>query len=166
MSEEIIIDEEYEFQVEQATIPDYRMCGQISQWIYNNLKNLTDDDDHKLFNKVNYGFNEESLNTFGKKSVADVYVDSIDYDSDLQYSRPVSAHSIIIFYVKGSIDVSYMKTCQVHDYIMQQFIENDDWKELTGVVRNTVVTNSQVMNQPIQKKWGVMGAFELRHDLY
>lgn len=160
------IDETYTFEVTESTIPDYRMCATISEWIHNNLSNLTDDDDHKLFNKVNYGFNEESLNTFGKKSVADVYVDSIDYDSDLQYSRPVSAHSIIIFYVKGAKDVSYLKTCQVHDYIMQQFIENDDWKELEGVVRNTVVTNSQVMNQPIQKKWGVMGAFELRHDLY
>jgi len=160
------IDETYTFKVTESTVPDYKMCASISQWIHNNLENLTDDDNHKIFNKVNYGFNENILKTFGKKPVADVYVNNIDYDSDFELCRPVSVHSIIVFYVKGANDVAYIKICELHDYIMQQFIENDDWKELTGVVRNTVVTNSQVMNQPIQKKWGVMGAFELRHDLY
>lgn len=162
----IDMDETYTFNVTELTQPDYRMCASISQWIHNNLTELTDDDDHKIFNKVNYGFNEESLKTFGKKSVADVYVDSVEYGADLTYTHPESVNSIIIFYVKGSKDNSYLKTCQLHDYIMQRFITDTTWRELEGIVRDTVVTNSQVMNQPIQKKWGVMGAFELRHDLY
>ena len=165
MTEEIILDEEYEFQVEQATIPDYRMCGQISQWIYNNLKNLTDDDDHKLFGKVNYGYNEETLKSFGSKAVADVYVDSIEYDTDFTIHSPVTAHSIVIFHVKGGNDKAYLKACQLHDYIMQQFIENDDWKSLEDYVVDTHITNSQIMNHP-RNGWAVMGAFELSHTLY
>lgn len=162
----IPINEEFEFDLSESTIPDYKMCALISQWIHDNLEQLTDDDDHKLFNKVNYGFNEDILKTFGKKPVCDIYVDNIEYESDITYSKPESAHSIIIFYVKGANDKAYIQTCQIHDYIMQQFIKNEDWKHLQGIVRDTVITNSQVMNQPINKKWGVMGAFELRHDLY
>lgn len=162
----IPINEEFEIELSESTIPDYKMCALISQWIHDNLEQLTDDDDHKLFNKVNYGFNEDILKTFGKKPVCDIYVDNIEYESDITYSKPGSAHSIIIFYVKGANDKAYIQTCQIHDYIMQQFIENEDWKHLQGIVRDTVITNSQVMNQPINKKWGVMGAFELRHDLY
>lgn len=162
----IPINEEFEIELSESTIPDYKMCALISQWIHDNLEQLTDDDDHKLFNKVNYGFNEDILKTFGKKPVCDIYVDNIEYESDITYSKPESAHSIIIFYVKGANDKAYIQTCQIHDYIMQQFIKNEDWKHLQGIVRDTVITNSQVMNQPINKKWGVMGAFELRHDLY
>lgn len=162
----IPINEEFEFDLSESTIPDYKMCALISQWIHDNLEQLTDDDDHKLFNKVNYGFNEDILKTFGKKPVCDIYVDNIEYESDITYSKPESAHSIIIFYIKGANDKAYIQTCQIHDYIMQQFIKNEDWKHLQGIVRDTVITNSQVMNQPINKKWGVMGAFELRHDLY
>lgn len=162
----IPINEEFEIELSESTIPDYKMCALISQWIHDNLEQLTDDDDHKLFNKVNYGFNEDILKTFGKKPVCDIYVDNIEYESDITYSKPESAHSIIIFYIKGANDKAYIQTCQIHDYIMQQFIKNEDWKHLQGIVRDTVITNSQVMNQPINKKWGVMGAFELRHDLY
>ena len=163
---EVDLDENYEFTIAKSIIPDYKMCSLISEWIHTNLTNLTDDNDNKLFNKVNYGYNEDTLKTFGKKPTCDVYVDNIDYDEDITESRPLTAHSIIIFYVKGANDAAYIKTCQIHDYIMQQFIENPNWKELDNIVRNTVITNSQVMNQTINKKWGVMGAFELEHQLY
>ena len=162
----IDINETYEFTVSESTIPDYRMCALISQWLHDNLENLTDDDHKKVFSKVNYGFNENIIKTFGKQPVCDVYVDSIEYQSDITYSKPESVHSIIIFYVKGANDTAYIKTCQLHDYIMQQLIENEEWQELDGIVRETVITDSQVMNQPINKKWGVMGAFELKHNLY
>ena len=162
---EIILDEEYEFQVEEKTMPDYKMTALISQWIYTNLENLTDDNDSKVFNKVNYGYNEEALKSFGRKPVCDVYVDNIEYDSDLQESVPVKAHSIIIFHIKGGNDMAYLKACQIHDYIMQQFIENDEWKCLADLVDNTVITNSELLNHP-RNGWAVMGAFELSHTLY
>ena len=159
------IDETYTFEVTESTIPDYRMCASISQWIHTNLENLTDDDDHKLFNKINYGYNEETLKGFGKKPVADVYVNNIEYDADITYTRPESATSVIIFHVKGTSDKAYLKACELHDYIMQQFIENREWRELDTIVRDTVVTTSRLLNHP-RNGWAVMGAFELRHDLY
>ena len=165
MTEEIILDEEYEFAVTEKTIPDYRMCGQISQWIHNNLEELTDDDDHVIFGKVNYGYNEETLKSFGKKPVADVYIDNIDYSSDFTVHTPITAHSIIIFHVKGGNDSAYLKACQLHDYIMQQFIDNEDWKCLTDMVVDTVITNSELLNHP-RNGWAVMGAFEVEHTLY
>ena len=165
MTEEIILDEEYEFAVEEKTKPDYKMTALISQWIYSNLENLTDDNEEIIFNKVNYGYNEESLKSFGKKPVCDVYVNNVDYESDLQESVPVATHSIIIFHVKGGNDTAYLKACQLHDYIMQQFIENKEWQELDDIVSNTVITNSELLNHP-RKGWAVMGAFEVEHTLY
>lgn len=165
MTEEIIINEEYEFAVKEKTKPDYKMTALISQWIYSNLENLTDDNEEIIFNKVNYGYNEESLKSFGKKPVCDLYVDNIDYESDLQESVPVAAHSIIIFHVKGGNDKAFLKACQLHDYIMQQFIENTDWQELDDIVINTVITNSELLNHP-RNGWAVMGAFEIEHTLY
>lgn len=162
---EIILDEDYEFAVEERTIPDYKMTGRISQWIHQNLAELRDDDAHVIFNKVNYGYNEETLKSFGKKPVCDIYIDNIEYDSDLQISTPVKAHSIIIFHIKAGSDTSYLRACQLHDYIMQQFISNDEWKSLEDHIIDTVITNSQILNHP-RKGWAAMGVFELEHTLY
>lgn len=49
---------------------------------------------------------------------------------------------------------------------MQEFNVNEDFQCLAGVVIETYITNSQLMMQPIRKKWGVMGAFELSHQLF
>ena len=161
----IDMDETYTFEVTESTIPDYRMCASISQWIYSNLENITDDNDHKLFNKVNYGYNEETLKSFGKKPVADIYIDHVEYSSDLRYTKPETAHSIIILHVKGANDKAYLKACQLHDYIMQKYIDDMDWRELEDIVRDTIIVNSEIMNHP-RNGWSNMCAFELKHELY
>ena len=158
-------DEIYEFTVTERTQPDYRMCASISQWIHDNLEALTDDDDNVLFNKINYGYNEETLKGFGKKPVADVYIDSVEYGDDLTYTQPESVNSIVIVHVKGVSDKAYLKACELHDYIMQEFITNTNWREHSNIVRDTKITDSQLMNHP-RNGWAVMVAFELRHDLY
>lgn len=162
---DIELNAEYDFEIKESTIPKYQMCASISQWIYSNLENLLDDDHHKLFNKINYGYNEDTLKSFGKKPVADIYMDTVDYDEDFTSDYPEAVNSIIIFHVKGTSDKAYLKACEIHDYIMQQFIENVDWRELESIVKDTHITNSQLMNHP-RNGWAVMGAFELRHDLY
>ena len=68
--------------------------------------------------------------------------------------------------MKGANDVAYLKTTELHDLLMQMFLTNEDWKICSGVVRDTVITNSQLMSQPSSKKWGAMGAFQLKHYLY
>jgi len=164
---EVDLDEHYIFQVSESTSnPDYRMAKSVSQWIKGNLESLTDDNDKAIFNKISYGYDSEKLKTFGKKPTADIYIDHVEYDSTLEQCSPVSVHSIVIFYMKGANDVAYLKTTELHDLLMQKFLTDEDWKILPSVVRGTVITNSQLMSQPNNKKWGAMGAFELTHYLY
>ena len=100
------------------------------------------------------------------KPTADIYIDHVEYDSTMDNCAPVSVHTIVIFYMKGANDVAYLKTTELHDLLMQMFLTDEDWKRLNGVVRNTVITNSQLMSQPGNKKWGCMGVFQLTHYLY
>ena len=168
MTEDVIIntDVRYRLEISEKTSPDYKMSATISTWLQKNLKNLCDDHNNKIFGKVNLGFDENNLKGFGKKPICDVYINSFEYSSDFDFRKPETAHSIIIFYMKGANDDSYLQCCQLHDYIMQEFIENESFKRLKNIVRDTYITNSELMNQPINKKWGVMGALELAHELY
>lgn len=160
------INEQYSFNVTERTHPDYRMASSISQWIQSNLENLEDDHKHKLFNKVNLGYSEDNLKHFGKKPVCDVHLGTIEYSDDLQDRTPNRAHSTLIFYFKGANDMAYLKCCEIHDYLLQEFITNESFRVLDDVVLDTYILNSELMNQPVNKKWGVMGGLELVHLLY
>ena len=164
---EFDIDHHYLFQIsEETSNPDYRFATSVSEWIHDNLEGLTDDNDVPIFNKISYGYDEQKLKTFGKKPTADIYIDHVEYGGTLDNPAPESVHTIIIFYMKGANDVAYLKTTELHDLLMQKFLTDEDWKILTGVVRDTVITDSQLMSQPGNKKWGCMGAFQLTHYLY
>lgn len=161
------IDAEYLFTISETTSnPDYRMAKRVSEWLKTNLENLTDDNNVHIFNKISYGYNEEKLKTFGKKPTADIYIDRVGYDGTLEDWTPITVHTIIVFYMKGANDVAYLKTTELHDLLVQKFCTDEDWQILDGVVRGTVITNSQLMSQPNSKRWGAMGAFELTHYLY
>ena len=160
------VDLEYELHITGKISPDYTMTQTISEWLHDNIAGLVDDRNNKLFNKVNYGFNEDNLRNFGNRPVCDVYIDNIEYDTTFSESKPSKVHSIIIFYFKGTNNKAYMKACALHDYIMQEFACNEDFTVLPGIVRDTYIEGSRVMNQQIRKQWGVMGAFELTHILF
>ena len=158
---------EYLFTItEETSDPDYRMARSVSEWIHDNLEALTDDNNIPIFSKISYGYDEQKLKTFGKKPTADIYIDHVEYGGTLDNPAPESVHTIIIFYMKGANDVAYLKTTELHDLLMQKFLTDEDWKILSGVVRNTVITDSQLMSQSGNKKWGCMGAFQLTHYLY
>ena len=166
MTTDYNLDDDYEFTVAEKTSQDYKFASSISNWLVTNISSLTDDNDNTLFSKVNNGFDSDTLKTFGKKPVCDVYIDSVEYDGDFDIHKPIICHTIIIFYMKGANNVAYGKACELHDYLMQEFVTNESFQTLSDVVRATYITNSRLMTQPIQKKWGVMGAFELSHTLY
>lgn len=166
MTVDVDIDAEYLFTITETSNPDYRMARSVSEWIHDNLEALTDDNDVPIFNKISYGYDEQKLKTFGKKPTADIYIDHVEYSETFDSAGPESVHTIIIFYMKGANDVGYLKTTELHDLLMQKFLTDDDWKYLPGVVRKTVIANSQLMSQPGNKRWGAMGAFELTHYLY
>ena len=164
----------YHVCVSSKTTPTFKMTQAISEWLTTNLTALTDDDDNPLFNKVNNGFNENSLKTFGNKPTCDVYIDTVEYDPTFDYCKPASVKTFIIFYFKGANNVSYNNACILHDYLLQEIVTNESFRNLSvtvdnkprGIVKDTIILNSRLMTQPIRKQWGVMGAFELSHKIY
>lgn len=166
-NDDITIDPDatYQFNVTDITIPSYKFATSISEWLVNNLTSLTDNKGNPLFHKVNTGYNESTLKTFSGKPTCDVYINHVDYDSTFDSPHPETVHTIILFYLKGANNTAYSKCCELHDYLMQEFIENENFRRLDEIVENTIITNSQLMMQPINKKWGVMGALELAHKI-
>lgn len=156
----------YFFTISERLDPDYKMAHNILSWLHDNMESLVDDQDKVIFGKVNTGFNESILKTFGKKPVCDVYIDRIEYMGDFDNHIPTKVHSIVIFYMKGANNQTYMKACELHDLIMQEFLTKNSFKELDKLVRGTVIENSEIRNENIRGGYGVMGAFELTHDLY
>ena len=159
-------DIEYEFTVTEDTALDFKFATSISNWLCTNMTNLTDSKNNKIFGKVNTVFDENTIKTFGRKPVCDVYINHVEYDTDFDDHEPEQVHTVILFYMKGANNHTYMKACELHDYILQELVTNENYRRLTDIVRDTYITNSELMTQPINKKWGVMGAFELTHILY
>ena len=164
--QEVPMDVTYEFTIKGKTHPDYTCCTSIIEWIKSNLDNLTDDTNHQLFSKVNYGYNADTIKGFGKKPVADVYIDNLDYTSDFDRNKPNNVNSFVIVYFKGNMNNAYVKACELTDYLIQQFEENEDFRELNSIVRYTYVRDVKIQVIPSSKSYGVLCAFELEHKLY
>ena len=160
---EVDPDTTYRIELHGKTTPQYTISQKISAWLQENLEALTDDHNKKLFSRVNTGYNEETLKTFGRQPVCDVYINNVEYQDTFEVTQPDKVNTIILFYMKGASNKTYMDACALHDYIMQEFITNDSFRELEGIVSNTRIENSELRIQPIRKKWGVIGAFELSH---
>ena len=163
---DVDVEEFYTFCISEQTQPTYGVSTNILEWLKGNMESMLDDYNHPIFGKVNTGFNDNILKTFGKKPVCDVYINKVEYDTDFDRNIPIRVHSIVLFYLKGANNHTYLKGCELHDLVMQEFITNHSFKWLDNVVRDTRVTNSEIRNQTIRGGYGVMGAFELTHDLY
>lgn len=163
---DVDVDESYTFCISEKVLPDYGVSTNILEWLQQNMQGMLDDYNHPIFGKVNTGFNDNILKTFGKRPVCDVYINQVEYSTDFDHTLPIKVDSIVLFYLKGANNQTYVKGCELHDLIMQEFITNTDFKHLPDVVRDTRVNNSEIRNQNIRGGYGVMGAFELTHDLY
>lgn len=168
---ELPVNAEYCYDLESITSNDYRVTKKIIGWLHTNLTSLVDAEDNPVFSKVNYGYNENTIKGFGKKPVADVYLPQATYDSDFQHNKPTSINSVIICYLKGNMNTTYLKACELMDYLLQEFEENPDWRELSEtvddtyyqIVQDTFVRRSELQLIPGQKTYGVLCAFELEH---
>ena len=163
---EVDLDEVYTFHVTGKTTPDYQCTVSIMRWLKTNLESLLDDYNAPVFSKVNYGYNEDTLKGFGKKPVADVYLNNIEYVTDFDDNHPNKVHTIIIVYLKGDMNRTYLKACELTDFLVQEFEENKGFRRLPDIVRDTFVRNVEVQIRPGSKAYGVLCAFELEHDLY
>ena len=168
------VDIEYEFDLDPVTNVDYKITKRILEWLKQNMENITDSNDKKLFSKVNYGYTEDTLKGFGKKPVCDVYINTVRYDSDLHQNIPDSVTSFIICYLKGNMNNAYLKATELTDYLIQEFNDNTQFRELQiienentlNIVRNTFIRDVELQNIPSGKTYGVICAFELEHELY
>lgn len=160
------VDACYSFNISEKTTLDYRMTSAIISWLKGNMESLTDDYNNTIFGKVNTGFNEETLRSFGKKPVCDVYLDRVEYTGDFDNHIPSNAYTFIIFHLKGANNATFDKACELHDFLMQELITCESFRTLDNIVQNTYIMNSEIRIRPVGKKWGVIGAFELKHDLY
>ena len=166
-------DEEYCFDFEELTSDDYSVTKKIVEWLQYNLSHIHDTSDNPLFSKVNYGYNENTIKGFGKKPVCDVYLTNAAYDSDFQHNKPTSINSVIIAYLKGNMNNTYLRACELMDYFLQEFEENSKWRQLIEtidevpyvIVKDTFVRRSELRLIPGQKTYGVLVAFELEHQL-
>ena len=167
------VDIEYEFDLEPITDTDYQCSKHIIEWLKGNMENIEDTNGHKLFSKVNLGYNENTIKGFGKKPVCDVYINNISYGSDLSHNIPDNVTSYIICYLKGNMNNAYLKACELTDYLIQEFNDNEDFRRLTlhednnvlNIVRDTFIQDVRLRIIPQGKTYGVLCAFELEHEL-
>ena len=167
------VDIEYEFDLEPITDTDYQCSKHIIEWLKGNMENIEDANGHKLFSKVNLGYNENTIKGFGKKPVCDVYINNISYGSDLSHNIPDNVTSYIICYLKGNMNNAYLKACELTDYLIQEFNDNEDFRRLTlhednnvlNIVRDTFIQDVRLRIIPQGKTYGVLCAFELEHEL-
>ena len=163
---EVDLDERYQFTISERVTPEYGVSTQVLEWLHDNLASLVDDYNTALFGKVNYGFNDNTIKTFGKRPVCDVYIDKVEYSGDFDGHIPIKVHTIVIFYMKGANNTTYLKASELHDLLMQEFLTNKSFKRLTDIVQDTIIKDSGLRNQSIRGGYGVLGSFELSHDLY
>jgi hypothetical protein len=155
----------YEFEIDQKVLPDYRVTNTVLNWLRNNLDKLVDNDNNKIFNRVNIGYNEKSLKGFGSKPICDVYLDNVDYRTDFDLNVPSGLNTFIIITLKGNANNTYNKALDLLDYIVQEFVENTDWRQLDSIVKTTTIEDTQVQINPENKVWSTMIIFQLNHVL-
>lgn len=167
------VDIEYEFDLEPQTHNDYKCSKHIVEWLKDNMESITDSKNKKLFSKVNYGYNQDTIKGFGNKPVCDVYINNFTYESDLSRNTPDKVTSFIICYLKGNMNNAYLKACELTDYLVQEFNDNNSFRRLTitsddsvlNIVRDTFIRNVELQIIPSGKTYGVVCAFELEHEL-
>jgi len=107
----------YDFEIDEVTLQDYKTSRTILEWIRENLSQLKDDNLKNIFNKVNLGYNENSLKGLGKKPVCDIYLSNIIYKDYLDYQVPDKYRTVIVVSLKGNANNTYAKGLELHDYM-------------------------------------------------
>ena len=158
------LDEEYCFCLSEETSIDYTVCSDTMEWLKTNMESIKDTNNVTLFSKVNYGYNENTLKTFGKKPVCDVYIGNIKLSTDMTINQPSSINTFIICYLKGNMNNTYAKACELTDYLIQEFMTNDDFRT-SDLIYDTIIEDIRFNIIPQGKTYGVLCAFELQHKI-
>lgn len=155
----------YDFEIDEVVYPDYKVGHTVLTWLQGNLASITDDNTKPLFNRVNLGFNEDTIRNFTDKPICDVYLNNVDYKNDFDFNTPDNINSIIVISLRGKANNTYGKALQIQDYITQEFIENLNFRELDRIVSETRITNSRIEMNRENKILTTLIIFELNHVL-
>lgn len=160
------MEEVYHVKLSESCKGDYGYTYALTSWLKTNLESLTDDDDNPIFAKVNIGFGEDNVKSFGNGATCDVHINNIDFEDDFDTCRIDIINSIIVFKIKGNQETAMLEATKILDYLIQEFITNDSFKTLDGYVHDTRLTNAGLREQPNKSNWYVLGVLELQHHLF
>ena len=160
------LDEVFSLKLSKKFIPDYKFTYALTSWLKSNLESLTDDDDNKIFAKVNIGFAEDNVKSFGNRATCDVHINTVNFEDDFESSRIDKIDSIIVFKIKGNQEKAMIEATKILDYLIQEFITNDSFKTLSKYVKDTRLTNAGLREQPNKSGWYVLGVLELEHHIF
>jgi hypothetical protein len=158
------LEEEYCFCLSPITTIDYKVASKVLEWLKTNMESITDSKNVKLFSKVNYGYNEGTLKGFGKKPVCDVYINDISLSTDMTINQPSEVNSFVICYLKGNMNNTYAKACELTDYLIQEFMTNESFRTCK-LIYETTIEDIKINIIPQGKTYGVLCAFELKHKI-
>lgn len=160
------VDETYTYPLAESIIPDYKFTYQLTSWLKSNLESLADDDGNTIFAKVNIGFGEDNVKSFGNRATCDVHINTVEFEDDFGNSRIDIINSIIVFKIKGNQETAMIESTKILDYLIQEFITNSEFKTLTDYVQDTRLTNAGLREQSNKSNWYVLGVLELQHHLF
>ena len=135
------------------------------------LKNLKDDNNRKVFDKVILGLGENDVKQFNR-CIGIAYIKGANEFTDTlgRANIPGSVNSVIAFVVKGTTRARYDEAMKIADLIMYNFRHNNDWIYLTdsnhkNTVRSTKITDFNVTLFPNGKRLDIACVFTLKHGI-
>lgn len=135
------------------------------------LKNLKDDNDKKVFDKVILGLGENDVKQFNR-CIGIAYIKGANDFQDTFGKRnvPGSINSVVAFVVKGTQRARYDDAMKIADIILYNFRHNDNWiylidKDNNKTVRGTKITDFNVSLFPNNKRLDIACVFTLTHTI-
>ena len=134
------------------------------------MKNLKDDREVKVFDKVILGLGEKDVKQY-RRCVGVCYVKGAnDFQQTMgQRNRIKSVNSVVAFVVKGTQRARYDLAMSIADMIMTRFQTDKDWIHLKGrdgaTVKTTEVTDFQMSLFPNNKRLDIACVFTLKHTV-
>ena len=146
----------------------------IGLMLEDRLKNLKDDNNRKVFDKVILGLGENDVKQFNR-CIGIAYVKGInEYKHTMgMVNIPKSVNSVVAFVVKGTSRARYDEAMKIADIIHYKFKTDTDWRCLvdnnenttTNTVKNTKITNFNVSLFPNGKRLDIACVFTLEHTI-
>ncbi len=146
----------------------------IGLMLEDRLKNLQDDNNRKVFDKVILGLGENDVKQFGR-CIGIAYVKGIsEYTNTMGKGNiPKKVNSVVAFVVKGTSRARYDEAMKIADIINYKFKTDDNWRFLVQntnntskkIVKNTKITSFNVTLFPNNKRLDIACVFTLEHSI-